>query len=169
MIERRPVIKKLAACLVLVAALAIGTLFLDRGFATATPNSTVYAENGIAIRGYDPVAYFTAKTPTKGTSAHSIRWQRVTWYFASAKNRELFDEDPQKYAPQYGGYCAWAVAAKGQAYSIDPTAWSVVDDKLYLNYSHDIQNRWEKDIPGFIATGNKKWPKLKKDLALRGS
>ena len=162
-------LKKSIAVLVLIAALATSALYLFGSISSTAYSETIYAENGIALRGYDPVAYFTDKSPTKGSAEHSLEWRGATWHFASAENRDKFDEDPEKYTPQYGGYCAWAVAVKGQAYAIDPTAWRVVNDKLYLNFSHDIQSKWEKDIPGFIADGDKKWPELKKDLALRGS
>jgi YHS domain-containing protein len=88
---------------------------------------------GTAIEGYDPVAYFNEGRPVEGKSEFSQEWMDATWYFASAENRDLFAADPEKYAPQYGGYCAWAVS-QGYTANIDPQAWKVVDDKLYLNY-----------------------------------
>ena len=138
----------LAATLVLVtsAASAIEPVF-----------STTF---GGAIRGYDPVAYFTEGRPVEGTSAHRYEWKGAAWSFASAANRAAFEADPEKYAPRYGGYCAWAVS-QGYTASIDPEAWRIVDGALYLNYSLDVQERWAKDIPGNIARAEANWPRLR--------
>ena len=112
-----------------------------------------------AIKGYDPVAYFTQGGPAKGRSAHSHDWMGATWYFANAENRELFAAEPDKYAPQYGGYCAYAVS-QGYTAKIDPDAWKIVDDKLYLNFSLKVQKIWEEDIPGYIAKADLNWPQI---------
>lgn len=112
-----------------------------------------------AIKGYDPVAYFAQGGPAKGRSAHSHDWMGATWYFANAENRELFAADPDKYAPQYGGYCAYAVS-QGYTAKIDPDAWKIVDDKLYLNFSLKVQKIWEEDIPGYIAKADLNWPQI---------
>ena len=114
---------------------------------------------GVAIRGYDPVAYFTDSGPAEGSSDHAQEWNGATWRFSSEKNRALFAADPEKYAPRYGGYCAWAVSQNDTA-GIDPNAWKIVDGKLYLNYSVKIQEKWSKDIPGNIASGDRNWPGL---------
>jgi YHS domain-containing protein len=119
---------------------------------------------GTAIEGVDPVAYFTQGKPVEGRSAFSHDWMDATWYFASAENRDQFAADPEKYAPQYGGYCAWAVA-QGYTAKIDPEAWKIVDGKLYLNYSKDVQAQWAHDIPGNITKGDANWPKIRADLA----
>lgn len=129
----------------------------DTGQEQASTKPAIFAADGAAIRGYDPVAYFTNGEPVKGTGAFSHEWQGATWQFASAENRDSFASDPQKYAPQYGGYCAWAVK-NGYTASIDPKAWKVVDGKLYLNYSLDVQKQWEEDIPGNIAEADQNWP-----------
>src|SRR5512135_2769630 len=89
---------------------------------------------GVAIRGYDPVAYFTESKPVEGSKQFTFEWQGATWRFASAANRDLFAKTPEKYAPQYGGYCAYAVS-QGHTATIDPQRWRIVDGKLYLNYS----------------------------------
>lgn len=120
----------------------------------------VFAEDGLAIRGYDPVAYFTEARPVEGDPAHSAEWRGATWRFASAENRARFLEDPEKYAPAYGGFCAWAVAAKGKLYSTQPDNWTIHQGRLYLNYNDDIQARWEQDIPGFIAEADRRWPEI---------
>jgi YHS domain-containing protein len=114
---------------------------------------------GIAIKGYDPVAYFTDSRPAKGSPDHTHDWNGATWQFSSEGNRALFAADPDKYAPQYGGYCAWAVSRNDTA-GIDPDAWKIVDGKLYLNYSAKIQEKWSKDIPGNIAAADRNWPGL---------
>ncbi len=114
-----------------------------------------------AISGYDPVAYFTDGKPVKGKKAFRHKWMGATWSFASAKNRDLFQKDPKKYAPQYGGYCAYAVS-QGVTADIDPNAWKIVGGKLYLNLSPDVQAIWEKDIPGYIVQANKNWPNILK-------
>ncbi len=114
---------------------------------------------GTAIDGTDPVAYFTEGRPVEGSSDFTHEWNGATWRFASAENRDLFAADPEKYAPQYGGYCAWAVS-QGYTASTDPTAWKIVDGKLYLNYNASVQSKWEKDVPGFIASADGNWPKV---------
>ncbi len=114
---------------------------------------------GGAVRGYDPVAYFTDGKPVKGKRAHRLKWKGATWSFASAKNKELFETAPEKYAPRYGGYCAWAVS-RGYTASIDPEAWTIVDGALYLNYSLGVRAQWSQDVPGNIAKGDDNWPKL---------
>ena len=115
-----------------------------------------------AIKGYDPVAYFTQGEPMEGKGAHSYEWMGATWYFASAENMELFAGGPEKYAPQYGGYCAYAVS-QGYTAKIDPDAWKIVDNKLYLNFSLKVQKLWEEDIPGYITKADANWPKILSD------
>lgn len=115
--------------------------------------------NGIAIQGYDPVAYFTADAPVEGDAAITAEYEGATYQFSSAENRDLFVANPAKYAPAYGGYCAYAVS-QGALAPIDPAAYSVVDDKLYLNFSKGVRERWNKDIPGHIAKADSNWPTL---------
>ena len=146
-LRRREVLAALASLPLLVSARAAWAL------------DPIFTSRGKAIRGYDPVAYFTEGKPTEGMLRFTHRWQDALWYFASDENRALFIEDPEKYAPQYGGYCAWAVS-QGYTASTDPEAWMIVEDKLYLNYSKSVQARWEKDIPGNIAKADKNWPIL---------
>ncbi|MFO7855458.1 MAG: YHS domain-containing (seleno)protein [Paracoccaceae bacterium] len=112
---------------------------------------------GLAIRGYDPVAYFTEGRAVEGARAHALDWKGATWRFASAEHKAMFEADPEAYAPQYGGYCAWAVAHGGTA-SVDPEQWRIVDGKLYLNYDAEFQERWSADIPGYIAKADANWP-----------
>ena len=119
---------------------------------------------GLAVEGTDPVAYFTEGKPVEGKREHSLDWNGATWRFASAENLARFEAEPARYAPQFGGYCAWAVS-QGYTASIDPEAWEIVGDKLYLNYSKSVQARWQEDKPGNIAKGNQNWPKLRTELA----
>jgi YHS domain-containing protein len=117
----------------------------------------VFSTNEGAIRGYDPVAYFTVGMPTRGSDQFTASWQGATYRFASADNLARFKEDPATYAPQYGGYCAYAVS-KGATATTVPEAWTIVDGKLYLNYSLGIKQRWSGDIPGNINAADSNWP-----------
>lgn len=117
---------------------------------------------GVAIDGYDPVAYFTEQKPVKGSADYAHTWKGAEWRFSSAENRDLFAAEPEKYAPQYGGYCAYAVS-QGKTAGIDPKAWSVVDGKLYLNYNAKIQKRWEGDRDAHIQAADGHWPTLLED------
>jgi len=119
----------------------------------------IFYEDGNAIRGYDAVAYHSLKQPVKGEAQYAFKWKGVTWLFSSQQNRDLFADNPDKFAPSYGGHCAYA-ASKGYVAPIDPEAWSVVDGKLYLNYSKSVRERWNKDIPGNIKKADTNWPGL---------
>lgn len=148
-----------SACVAIVlAASAIGwALSPDPARAEADPIYTSPSDN-VALGGYDPVAYFTDGKPIPGSPDHELAWRGATWRFASAEHREAFRDSPEAYAPQYGGYCAWAVAAKNQLYSGDPQYWRIVDGKLYVNYDQGVQTAWTKDIPGFIRQSEANWP-----------
>ena len=145
--------------LIRLAALAC-VLFATAILRAEKPVNTTFT--GVAIKGYDPVAYFTAGKPAKGNSDFAFDWNGAEWRFASAANRDLFKADPVKYAPQYGGYCAWAVS-RGYTANIDPEAWKIVNGRLYLNYSAKVQAQWVEDIPGNIAKAEENWPKILKN------
>lgn len=132
-----------------------GVAALSTHAIAATPE--VYNEGGIAVDGSDVVGYFTEGKPVAGDPAITHDYMGVTWQFSSEANRDLFAADPAAYAPQYGGYCAYAVS-QGYTASTVPEAWSIVDDKLYLNFSTSVRRRWERDIPGHIAAGDANWP-----------
>tara|TARA_R110000868_G_scaffold4155_58_gene25757 strand:+ start:2886 stop:3401 length:516 start_codon:yes stop_codon:yes gene_type:complete len=119
-----------------------------------------------AIRGYDVVAYFTQAKPVAGKADFSHSWNNAEWRFASAENRDLFAANPEKYAPQYGGWCAWAVS-QGYTAPIDPEAWRIVDGKLYLNYSKSVQQRWARDVPGNISKSDRNWPGIREKLVAK--
>lgn len=113
----------------------------------------------LAVAGYDPVAYFNDGKPVAGSKDFTYEYKGATWRFASAANLAAFKAAPDKYAPQYGGYCAWAVS-QGYTAKGDPKFWKIVDGKLYLNYDAGVQKKWEQDIPGFIGKANGNWPKV---------
>ncbi|MCY3969358.1 MAG: YHS domain-containing protein [Acidobacteria bacterium] len=126
--------------------------------ATAAEEDPVFTTRGnLAIRGYDPVAYFTEGKAVKGDRDFTLGWQGADWRFASAENRDLFSEDPEKYAPQYGGYCAWAVSRNYTA-PTDPDAFTVVNGKLYLNYNKRVMNQWLEDRDRNIEQADENWP-----------
>ena len=115
-----------------------------------------------AIRGYDPVAYFTENAPTKGSADFTFQHKGAKWMFANNENLELFKANPEKYAPQFGGYCAYAVARDTTA-SIKPQYFTIVDDKLYLNYSKSVYKRWSADRDKLIEQADANWPKVLED------
>lgn len=137
------------------AAASSAALLLSAPARAAQPE--VFQDGGVAINGYDPVAYFTEAQPVKGSAGLSSVFNGATWHFASAENKARFDAVPAEFAPQFGGYCAYA-ASKGYIAPTDPAAWTVHDGKLYLNYSLRARELWSADIPGNIALGEANWP-----------
>ncbi len=139
---------------------AVG-LMLAATFASTGANAKdpIYTSpfNDLAVGGYDAVAYFTEGAPVKGLADFEHDYMGARWRFSSAENLAAFKAEPVSYAPQYGGYCAWAVSQNYTARG-NPKNWTIYDGKLYLNYSDKIQARWEKDIPGFIALADANWP-----------
>jgi YHS domain-containing protein len=115
----------------------------------------------VAIKGYDTVAYFTAAAAVKGNESFAFPWHGMTWYFSSKENRDLFVVSPEKYAPQYDGYCAWALTEARKA-KTDPEVWKIVDGKLYLNCSKAAYEKWSRDIPGNIKKADANWLTLSK-------
>ena len=142
----------------LVAALAIpvaGTIL--RPAAAAEPE--IFATRGVAIQGYDPVAYFTEGRAVPGAPEDALMWHGATWHFATEATMEAFEMNPQAYAPQYGGYCAYAMA-KGAVATTVPEAFTVVDGRLYLNNSLPVRSVWSEDIPGNVARADANWPRV---------
>ncbi|MEL6968373.1 MAG: YHS domain-containing (seleno)protein [Pseudomonadota bacterium] len=119
----------------------------------------IYAENGIAIDGTDTVAYFKEGKPVPGLPSISHIWKGAKWLFSTEENKAAFVSNPEAFAPQYGGYCAYAVS-EGSTASTIPEAWKIVDGKLYLNYSAGIQRRWEKNASKRIVDADRLWPKV---------
>jgi YHS domain-containing protein len=137
---------------------AVGLLLLCGQAAFA---GDFFESEGLALRGYDPIAYFETKVPTPGKLEHSVEYRGSKFLFASAANREKFAANPEKYAPQYGGFCALGTA-NGYKVGTQPDAFKVVDGKLYFNYDRKVLELWSKDIPGYIAKANVNWPDVAK-------
>ncbi len=116
-----------------------------------------FAVDGLAIRGIDPVAYFTQAGPVQGAAAHAARYRGAEWRFVTAANRDTFAADPERYGAQFGGYCAYA-ASRGYLAPTVPEAWTVYDDRLYLNANLRARELWLQDVPGNIAKGRANWP-----------
>jgi YHS domain-containing protein len=149
-------------CLGLIPVLLVLALFAGRpGSAVAAPEKTpvaaVNAAGDIGVKGYDPVAYFTFGQPTPGLDQYTYRWKGVTYRFASADNQKRFKADPEKYLPQYGGYCAYAMSINRIA-DIDPSRWAIVDGKLYLNNNYLSYHLWSLNKTGNIDAADRNWP-----------
>jgi len=153
MSQRHPLLPTFAAFAVAIAA----TLLLVSNASAGE----FFEKDGVALRGHDPVAYFTDKKPVKGSAEHKADYKGSTFHFSSKANRDAFVADPAKHAPQYGGFCAFGMAG-GYKAATDPAAFSIVEGKLYLNYSRDIQKQWSGDIPGYVAKADKSWPAASK-------
>jgi YHS domain-containing protein len=123
---------------------------------------------GVAIKGYDPVAYFTEGRAMKGSEEFSYDWLGTPWQFASGKHRELFIGDPTKYAPQYGGYCVGEVADNGATINLDPEAWAIIDGKLYLSYSKEFMERFKARPSDFLPSAEVNWPAVEAQLEQDG-
>lgn len=139
-------------------ALAPMTFAAPAAFADVDPIYTGVFSN-TAVGGYDPVAYFTEGEPTEGSSEFSTTYKGAEFRFASQENLDKFLAKPETYAPQYGGYCAYAVS-QGQTAKGNPNNWSIVDGKLYLNLNDNIQKRWDANQAGYIVDADREWPEL---------
>lgn len=140
-----------------ILALAIG---IFTTLSLTAQKSQVFVKNGNAIHGYDPVAYFNENKPVKGSSEYSFAWNDANWLFSTRHNLDSFKLNPLKYAPQYGGYCAYGVSEDHKA-PTDPQAWTIVDGKLYLNYSLKVKEYWKKEQSKRIEDADHNWPVLK--------
>ncbi len=143
----------------MLALLAISLSALAEKPVNTLTNSFFAKQTDTAINGYDSVAYFTQSAPVKGLDAHTFDYKGAKWKFSNAANLELFKANPEKYAPQYGGYCAFA-AAKNSLAKVDPTQFSVHEGKLYLNYDASIQKDWLKDRADLIKKADANFPAL---------
>ncbi len=143
------------------AALALLCVVLASGTPAWAKDDPVYTGlfSKLAVGGHDPVAYFSEGKPVKGDAKFELEHMGAKWRFATAANRDAFKAAPERFAPQYGGYCAWAVG-QGKTASGDPQFWKIVDNKLYLNFNADVQKTWEQDIPGHIQRANTQWPSV---------
>ena len=116
----------------------------------------VYTRDGLAISGYDPVAYFTEGRPVPGSDRHRLRWHGAVWQFASEVNRRAFEMNPAVYAPQFGGYCAYTVA-NGYPMKAEPDVWTIHEGCLYLNFNASIRILWQRDMVHYIALARENW------------
>lgn len=150
---------------------SIGCMLLFAAFMTSGWSSSAWAadkpsiytakRSNVAVGGYDTVSFFSGQ-PVKGDSQFSYTYKGTQWHFTNQGNLDMFKENPEVFAPQYGGYCAWAVATNKTAKG-DPRQWHIKDGKLYLNYNARIKKKWLKDTDGFIYDANKNWPNVLKD------
>jgi len=131
-------------------------LLVTAGGALAGSLDKNLGADGLALEGYDPVAYFTDGEPTKGSPEHTATFDGATYRFTSAEHLAAFEAEPERYLPAYGGYCAFG-AAMGRKFDGDPEVWEIVGDQLYLNLNADVQERWEGDIPGFTENADHNW------------
>ena len=120
--------------------------------------------NGLAMDGYDVMSYWIGGEPVKGSEEFSFEYDGAKWIFVSEANRDAFAADPEKYAPQFGGFCAYA-ASKSYLADVDPFAWQIWQDKLYLNYSPQVQRIWGNDLEANVVKGNENWPSLDPETA----
>lgn len=125
-----------------------------------------FERNGLAIDGYDPVAYFTEQKPVKGSPEFRVEFEGATFQFTLAAHRDAFVADPSKFVPQYGGYCSYGMA-RGYKAKIDPAAFTIVGHKLYLNYGEAVRSRWLADVPGYIQKADVNWPEVQKSTKVQ--
>lgn len=151
--------RNLSGCVFAATFLLLNVTFALTALAGIDPVNK--GEDGEAIHGYDAVAYFTEGRSVRGDEEFSYEWMGATWHFSNETNRALFIEEPDKYVPKYGGYCAYAVGNNYTANG-DPTAWCIVDGKLYLNYNKNVREMWLKDRSDLIKKGDANWPTLLK-------
>jgi YHS domain-containing protein len=142
--------------LLLAVILPLAFLSCERSSLISPVNTSA---EGLAIKGYDPVAYFTDIKPTMGRPEFKYVWKGAEWRFDSSDHLEMFKKDPEKYAPRYGGYCAYAVS-QGKTADIDPDAWTISEGKLYLNLDKDVQKLWEKNMQEYIRKADENWPRM---------
>ena len=144
-----------------ILAVCLLSLFVTGGALAGSPIPPVNTEHGLAVKGYDPVSYFTTGKPTPGLAQFATTYKGATYRFASAENHDRFVAAPEKFLPQYGGYCAIAIALN-QIADIDPEEWAIVNNKLYLNNGFLAQTLWSLDKSGNIARGDHNWPLVPK-------
>lgn len=137
-----------------------GAMMLVASVVSASAFAEDYSHSTPGISGYDPVAYFTDGKAVRGSGFHVVVADGVTYVFATADHQKLFEANPQKYLPAYGGYCAYGVAI-GKKFVADPEVWRIVEGKLYLNLDKNIQQKWEKDTLGYIKKGDANWTTMR--------
>lgn len=146
--------------MIIASKFFIAIIVLVGSMASASAFAQDYSHSTPGMSGYDPVAYFTDGKPVRGSGRHVTVDDDVTYAFASAEHQKMFEANPQKYLPAYGGYCAYGIGV-GKKFVADPDVWRIVDGKLYLNLDESVQQKWEKDIPGYIKKGDANWVTVK--------
>jgi len=141
-------------------ALTLAMGILPASVQVVSAATEVNIVDGFAVHGYDVVAYFKQGRPVPGVNGFTADYDGATYRFASAANRDAFAADPDRYAPQYGGYCAFGTAM-GRKFDGDPTAWAIVDGKLYLNLNKDVQAKWKQNVPGYLRGAENNWPLIR--------
>ncbi len=136
------------------------TVMLCITLAATAQKSEVFVTNGIAIKGYDPVAFFTESKAEKGSDAFTYKWKEATWLFSTEDNLNAFKENPEKYAPQYGGYCAYGTADNHKA-PTETDTWTIVNGKLYFNYNANVKKEWNKQKDALIKKADTNWISIK--------
>jgi YHS domain-containing protein len=146
----------------LMAVLLIGSLSseVDAGPLKKKINSNIF---GVAIKGYDTVAYFTEGRAVKGDSKFFYEWNNAKWYFTSAEHRDLFAADPERYTPRYGGYCAATMASTGEVAGANPEAFKIIDGKLYLSWNKKFVNKFAEKGEEAIRKADENWMKVNKE------
>ena len=141
-------------------SILLSLFFLVTTTTVFSQKSEIFEKNGMAIKGYDAVAFHTEAKAIKGIENFTYRWKETNWLFKNQANLDMFKKDPEKYAPQYGGYCAYGTA-DGHKAPTETDTWTVKDNKLYFNYNKKVQAVWSKDIPGYIEKADKNWVDIK--------
>jgi YHS domain-containing protein len=159
MFNRRAMLSAATAALLSAGALLAPLATPAFAFDEASNASVNVDGGGVAMRGFDPVAYFKDGQPTKGDAQFSAAFEGATYHFATAANRDAFVAEPAKFAPQFGGFCAMAAVFE-KKFDGDPGVWKIVDGKLYLNVNADVAKKWSEDVPGNISKANVNWPKI---------
>lgn len=135
-------------------------VILTAFFTANAQKSEIFVSSGKAIKGYDPVAFFKEAKAVKGNDSLSLTYKNATWLFANAENLEAFKNSPEKFEPQYGGYCAYGTA-NGYKAPTQTETWTIVDDKLYFNYNQKVKESWNKQQAPLIEKANTNWPLIK--------
>lgn len=156
-----PVLSRRAATILLLAGLGLGGCASPGSVTQTTPVAPLNLEADLALKGHDAVAYFTEGAPVPGRADIAFRWRDATWRFASVAHRDAFAAEPERYAPRYGGYCAFALS-RGFIADVDPAAWAIDRGGLYLNNNAFAHQLWLADRADNIAAGDRNWPLIPK-------
>lgn len=154
-ISRRKTLKCIATAVVCAPALTTTAAYASK----SKPEIYTGRFSSVALQGYDPVSYFTGDAPVKGDKSYQVVYKNADWYFSSKANQNAFNNDPERYTPQFGGYCAFSVA-QGKIVKGDATLWAMVNDKLYINFNKGIHRLWLKRPQTLIEKAHGQWPTI---------